>query len=79
MNCPFSVWSGGTGLVQRCLSDPGSEGCAGSMTSAICHIGENFIRAGFTSQLLLHLLHSVLLQRCCLIVASFLNVYFYER
>ncbi|XP_048023668.1 anillin isoform X2 [Megalobrama amblycephala] len=31
---------GGTGLVQRCLSDPGSEGCAGSMTSAICHIGE---------------------------------------
>lgn len=42
MNCPFSVWSGGTGLVQRCLSDPGSEGCAGSMTSAICHIGEHF-------------------------------------
>ncbi|XP_051725834.1 anillin isoform X2 [Ctenopharyngodon idella] len=31
---------GGTGLVQRCLSDPGSEGCASSMTSAICHIGE---------------------------------------
>lgn len=79
MNCPFSVWSGGTGLVQRCLSDPGSEGCAGSMTSAICHIGEYFHahRLHFTSAL--HLLHSVLFQRCCLIVASFLNVCFYER
>ncbi|XP_067276150.1 anillin, actin binding protein 2 isoform X2 [Pseudorasbora parva] len=31
---------GGTGLVQRCLSDPGSEGCTDGMTSAICHIGE---------------------------------------
>ncbi|XP_077049856.1 anillin, actin binding protein 2 isoform X3 [Siphateles boraxobius] len=31
---------GGTGLVQRCLSDPGSEGCVGGMTSAVCHIGE---------------------------------------
>ncbi|KTF78735.1 hypothetical protein cypCar_00017986, partial [Cyprinus carpio] len=30
---------GGTGLVQRCLSDPGSEGCTGSMSSRICHIG----------------------------------------
>ncbi|KTF78955.1 hypothetical protein cypCar_00014908 [Cyprinus carpio] len=31
---------GGTGLVQRCLSDPGSEGCTDSMSSQICHIGE---------------------------------------
>ncbi|KAF4101164.1 anillin, actin binding protein 2 isoform X2 [Onychostoma macrolepis] len=31
---------GGTGLVQRCLSDPGSEGCTGSVSSQICHIGE---------------------------------------
>ncbi|XP_016339076.1 actin-binding protein anillin-like isoform X1 [Sinocyclocheilus anshuiensis] len=31
---------GGTGLVQRCLSDPGSEGCTVSMSSRICHIGE---------------------------------------
>ncbi|XP_056091966.1 anillin, actin binding protein 2 isoform X3 [Rhinichthys klamathensis goyatoka] len=31
---------GGTGLVQRCLSDPGSEGCIGGLTSAVCHIGE---------------------------------------
>ncbi|XP_052439069.1 anillin isoform X3 [Carassius gibelio] len=30
----------GTGLVQRCLSDPGSEGCTGSMSSQICRIGE---------------------------------------
>lgn len=43
MNFPFSVWSGGTGLVQRCLSDPGSEGFIGGMTSAVCHIGEYFL------------------------------------
>ncbi|XP_059362823.1 anillin, actin binding protein 2 isoform X3 [Carassius carassius] len=30
----------GTGLVQRCLSDPGSEGCTSSMSSQICRIGE---------------------------------------
>ncbi|XP_073785316.1 anillin, actin binding protein 2 isoform X3 [Danio rerio] len=30
---------GGTGLVQRCLSDPGSDDCT-SMTSVISHIGE---------------------------------------
>ncbi|XP_056334625.1 anillin, actin binding protein 2 isoform X3 [Danio aesculapii] len=30
---------GGTGLVQRCLSDPGSDDCT-SMTSVVSHIGE---------------------------------------
>jgi len=43
MNCLFSDWSGGTGLVQRCLSDPGSEGCIDGLTSAVCHIGEYFL------------------------------------
>ncbi|XP_043119824.1 anillin isoform X2 [Puntigrus tetrazona] len=31
---------GATGLVQRCLSDPGSEGSTGTISSQICHIGE---------------------------------------
>ncbi|KAL1257096.1 hypothetical protein QQF64_012641 [Cirrhinus molitorella] len=31
---------GGTGLVQRCLSDPGSEGCTSNISSQVCHIGE---------------------------------------
>ncbi|KAK7151820.1 hypothetical protein R3I94_008234 [Phoxinus phoxinus] len=31
---------GATGLVQRCLSDPGSEGCIDGITSSVCHIGE---------------------------------------
>ncbi|XP_055030676.2 anillin, actin binding protein 2 [Misgurnus anguillicaudatus] len=32
--------SGGTSLIQRCLSDPGSEGFTRSIATDICHIGE---------------------------------------
>lgn len=32
--------SGGTSLIQRCLSDPGSEGLTRPISSDICHIGE---------------------------------------
>lgn len=32
--------SGGTGLIQRCLSDPGSEASTRSIATDICHIGE---------------------------------------
>ncbi|XP_056621481.1 anillin, actin binding protein 2 isoform X2 [Triplophysa dalaica] len=32
--------SGGTGLIQRCVSDPGSEGSSRPLSSDICHIGD---------------------------------------
>ncbi|XP_057204145.1 anillin, actin binding protein 2 isoform X2 [Triplophysa rosa] len=32
--------SGGTGLIQRCVSDPGSEGSARPISSDICRIGD---------------------------------------
>lgn len=31
---------GGTGLIQRCLSDPGSEGSTRPMSADVCHIGQ---------------------------------------
>lgn len=69
MNCLVSECSGGTGLVQRCLSDPGSEGCTSNISSPVCHIGEYFLPRW------LHTSHFTTAAS----FTAFLNVYFYQR